>query len=45
MIVETNNIVTNILHNLSDYFPQTPVVGGTLRMKANINEINRIEDE
>ena len=35
----------NIVVNLADYYPQTPITGGTLKMKEVINEVNRVDDE
>ena len=45
LIVETDNILQNILINLADSFPQAPASGGTIRMREVINEIDRTDDE
>ena len=45
LIVETDNILHNILINLADSFPQAPVSGGSIRMREVINEINRADNE
>lgn len=45
MVIELDNILQNIFINLIDYYPQATGIGGSLRMKDVIVEINRIEDE
>ena len=45
LIIETDNILHNILINVADSYPQAPISGGTPRMREVITEVNRIEDE
>jgi hypothetical protein len=45
LILETDNILGNILTNLADHYPQAPASGGTSRMREAINEVNRVDDE
>ena len=45
LIIETDNILHNILINVADNYPQAPISGGTPRMREVITEVNRIEDE
>ena len=45
LVVETDNILHNILINLADSYPQAPASGGTPRMREAINEVNRVDDE
>lgn len=40
-----DNILHNILINLSDHYPQAPPSGGTPRMREVITEVNRVDDE
>jgi hypothetical protein len=38
-------MITNILVNLADSYPQAAASGGTLRMKEVIKEVNRVNDQ
>jgi len=40
-VIEIDRILTNILIELADYYPQATVVGGTPKMRESINEVNR----
>ena len=45
LILQTENILHNILINLADSYPQAPISGGTPRMREMIAEVNRADDE
>ena len=45
MILQIDNIITNILLNLADSYPQAAASGGTLRMREVIKEVNRVDDQ
>jgi hypothetical protein len=45
LVIEIDNILSNILLNLADSYPQAPAVGGTPRMREAINDIDRTDDE
>jgi hypothetical protein len=45
LIRDIDGMVTSILTNLADLYPQAPATGGTLRMREVINEVNRVDDE
>jgi hypothetical protein len=45
LTAELDNVLNNILINLADLYPQALPSGGTLRMRAAINEVNRVDDE
>ena len=45
LIIETDNILHNILINVADNYPQAPISGGTPRMREVITEVNRLDDE
>jgi hypothetical protein len=45
LILHVDNILSNILINLADSYPQAPASGGTPRMREAINEVNRVDDE
>ena len=45
LIIQTDNMMNNILINQADSFPQAPVSGGTPRMREAITEVNRADDE
>ena len=44
LIVSTDRIISNILINLADSYPQAPASGGTPRMREVITEVNRVDD-
>ena len=44
LIIEIDDILTNILANLADSYPQAAASGGTPRMRDAITEVNRIDD-
>ena len=43
--IEVDDMLTDILINLADSYPQAPISGGTPKMKDVITEINRVDDE
>lgn len=45
LTAELDNILTSILVNLADSYPQAPAAGGTPRMREAILNIDRVEDE
>ena len=45
LMLQTENILHNILINLADSYPQAPASGGTPRMREVITEVNRVDDE
>jgi hypothetical protein len=42
LIVQIDSMLTNILINLADSYPQAPISGGTPRMREVITEVNRL---
>ena len=44
LMKETDHILHNILVNLADSYPQATASGGTPRMRAVINDVNRVDD-
>jgi hypothetical protein len=45
LIIQVDNIVSNVLVNLADSYPQASPTGGTPRMREIITEVNRVDDE
>ena len=45
LAIKMDNILSNILLNLANSYPQAPASGGTPRMREVINEVNRVNDE
>lgn len=45
LIKKIEEITNNILINLSDYYPQAPITGGTPRMNNIIEQVNKVENE
>ena len=44
LVKETDHLLHNILINLADGYPQATASGGTPRMRAVINDVNRVDD-
>ena len=44
LIIEIDDILSNILVNLADNYPQAPASGGTPKMKEAITEVNRTDN-
>ena len=44
LMKETDHLLHNILINLADSYPQATASGGTPRMRAVINDVNRVDD-
>ena len=45
LIFYVEDVIHNILINMSDSYPEAPVSGGTIRMRQAVHEINRVEDD
>lgn len=44
MAIDIDNLMSDILVNLADNYPQAPASGGTPRMRDAIMDLNRVED-
>jgi hypothetical protein len=44
LVLDVENILSNILLNLADSYPEASASGGTPRMREVINDINRVDD-
>lgn len=45
MAIESDYLLSTILLNLTDNYPQAPASGGTPRMRDAILDINRVDEE
>jgi hypothetical protein len=45
LIIDMDNIIHNIMINLADGFPMASIAASSERMRAAINEVNRVDDE
>jgi hypothetical protein len=45
LIIEIDSLLSTILVNLADSYPQAPASGGTPRMREVISDIDRVDDE
>ena len=45
LVYKADNMLSDILANLADNYPQAPPSGGTPRMRDAILELNRVEEE
>lgn len=45
LAIEMDYMISDILVNLADSYPQAPAAGGTVRMRDAILDIKRVEEE
>jgi hypothetical protein len=44
LVIEVENMISNVLINLADLYPQAQASGSTPRMREVIAELNRLDD-